>query len=91
MLHAMRALLYALTSGHGGQRLPGAGAACSPFRSIPPNDFEMEDISMTIINLKRYYPYITEDVTLEVSDEIAAEDADKGRVCHSINKEENTI
>ena len=27
---------------------------------------------MTIINLKRYYPYMTEDVTLEVSDEIAA-------------------
>ena len=27
---------------------------------------------MTIIHLKRYYPYMTEDVTLEVSDEIAA-------------------
>ena len=27
---------------------------------------------MTIIHLKRYYPYMTKDVTLEVSDEIAA-------------------
>ena len=27
---------------------------------------------MTTINLKRYYPYMTENVMLEVSDEIAA-------------------
>jgi hypothetical protein len=27
---------------------------------------------MTTINLKRYYPYMTESMTMEVSDEIAA-------------------
>ena len=27
---------------------------------------------MTTINLKRYYPYVTDNVVLEVSDEIAA-------------------
>lgn len=66
---------------------PVPGAACSPFQSVPPNDFEMEDIAMTIINLKRYYPYMTEDVTLEVSDEIAAALSMGGRLCDSYKRQ----
>lgn len=66
---------------------PVPGAACSPFQSVPPNDFEMEDISMTIINLKRYYPYMTEDMTLEVSDEIAAALSMGGRLCDSYKRQ----
>ena len=36
---------------------------------------------MTTINLKRYYPYMTENVMLEVSDEIAATLSMGGRLC----------
>ena len=42
---------------------------------------------MTIINLKRYYPYMTEDVTLEVSDEIAAALSMGGRLCDSYKRQ----
>ena len=42
---------------------------------------------MTIINLKRYYPYMTEDVTLEVSDEIAATLSMGGRLCDSYKRQ----
>ena len=66
---------------------PVPGAACSPFQSAPTNNFEMEDIAMTIINLKRYYPYMTEDVTLEVSDEIAAALSMGGRLCDSYKRQ----
>ena len=38
---------------------------------------------MTTINLKRYYPYMTENVMLEVSDEIAAALSMGGRLCDS--------
>ena len=42
---------------------------------------------MTTINLKRYYPYMTESMTMEVSDEIAAaEGVGKSRVCCSIER-----
>ena len=40
---------------------------------------------MTTINLKRYYPYMTENVMLEVSDEIAAALSMGGRLCDSYN------
>ena len=66
---------------------PVPGAACSPFQSAPTNNFEMEDIAMTIINLKRYYPYMTEDVTLEVSDEIAAALSMGGCLCDSYKRQ----
>ena len=36
---------------------------------------------MTTINLKRYYPYMTENVMLEVSDGIAATLSMGGRLC----------
>ena len=42
----------------------------------------MEDNFMTTINLKRYYPYMTENMTMEVSDEIAAVLSLCGQVCH---------
>ena len=42
---------------------------------------------MTIIHLKRYYPYMTEDVTLEVSDEIAAALSMGGRLCDSYKRQ----
>lgn len=38
---------------------------------------------MTIIKLKRYYLYLTENITLEVSDEIAAVLSTGGRLCDS--------
>lgn len=42
---------------------------------------------MTTINLKRYYPYMTENVMLEVSDEIAAaEGVGRSRICCSIER-----
>ena len=89
-LYAVRALLYILplASGHGGQRLPGAGGrlfSISIRTHQPP--FEMEDIAMTIINLKWYYPYMTENVMLEVSDEIAAALSMGGRLCDSYKRQ----
>ena len=41
---------------------------------------------MTTINLKRYYPYMTENVMLEVSDEIAATLSMGGRLCDSYKR-----
>lgn len=38
---------------------------------------------MTTIKLKRYYPYLTENITLEVSDEIAVVLPTGGRLCDS--------
>lgn len=38
---------------------------------------------MTIIHLKRYYKHLTEDITLEVPDEIAATLSLGGRTCES--------
>ena len=42
---------------------------------------------MPTINLKRYYPYMTEDVMLEVSDEIAAALSMGGRLCDSYKRQ----
>lgn len=42
---------------------------------------------MTTINLKRYYPYMTENVMLEVSDEIAAALSMGGRLCDSYKRQ----
>ena len=42
---------------------------------------------MTTINLKRYYPYMTENVMLEVSDEIAATLSMGGRLCDSYKRQ----
>ena len=68
-----------------GSKVPGA--ACSPFQSTPTKDFEMEDNSMTTINLKRYYPYMTENMTMEVSNEIAAVLSMGGRLCDSYKRQ----
>ncbi len=38
---------------------------------------------MTTIKLKRYYPYLTENITLEVSNEIAVVLSTGGRLCDS--------
>ena len=43
---------------------------------------------MTTINLKRYYPYMTENVMLEVSDEIAATLSMGGRLCGQLQATE---
>ena len=53
-----------------GSKVPGA--ACSPFQSALTNHLLKWRTIMTTINLKRYYPYVTDNVVLEVSDEIAA-------------------
>jgi RNA polymerase sigma-70 factor (ECF subfamily) len=66
---------------------PVSWAACSPFRSAPTKEFEMEDNFMTTINLKRYYPYMTENMTMEVSDEIAAVLSMGGRLCDSYKRQ----
>ena len=42
---------------------------------------------MTTINLKRYYPYMTENMMLEVSDEIAAALSMGGRLCDSYKRQ----
>ena len=42
---------------------------------------------MTTINLKRYYPYMTESMTMEVSDEIAAILSMGGRLCDSYKRQ----
>ena len=42
---------------------------------------------MTTINLKRYYPYMTENMTMEVSDEIAAVLSMGGRLCDSYKRQ----
>ena len=42
---------------------------------------------MTTINLKRYYPYMNENVVLEVSDEIAAALSMGGRLCDSYKRQ----
>ena len=42
---------------------------------------------MTTINLKRCYPYMTENVMLEVSDEIAAALSMGGRLCDSYKRQ----
>jgi RNA polymerase sigma-70 factor (ECF subfamily) len=47
----------------------------------------MEDNFMTTINLKRYYPYMTENMTMEVSDEIAAILSMGGRLCDSYKRQ----
>ena len=52
-----------------GSKVPGA--ACSPFQSALTNHLLKWRTIMTTINLKRYYPYMTENMMLEVSDEIA--------------------
>ena len=41
---------------------------------------------MTTIKLKRYYPYLTENITLEVSNEIAAVLSTRGRQCDSYKR-----
>lgn len=41
---------------------------------------------MTTIKLKRYYPYLTENITLEVSDEIAVVLSTGGRLCDSYKR-----
>ena len=41
---------------------------------------------MTTIKLKRYYPYLTENITLEVSDEIAVVLSTGGRQCDSYKR-----
>lgn len=42
---------------------------------------------LAVINLKRYYPYMTENVMLEVSDEIAAALSMGGRLCDSYKRQ----
>ena len=56
-----------------GSKVPGA--AYSPFQSALTNHLLKWRTIMTTINLKRYYPYVTENVVLEVSDEIATANA----------------
>ena len=46
---------------------------------------------MTTINLKRYYPYVTENVMLEVSDEIAAALSMGGRLCDSYKRQKRRV
>ena len=46
-----------------GSKVPGA--ACSPFQSALTNHLLKWRTIMTTINLKRYYPYMTENVMLE--------------------------
>ncbi|MCI8951259.1 MAG: hypothetical protein HFH35_15845 [Eubacterium sp.] len=41
---------------------------------------------MTTIKLKCYYPYLTENITLEVSDEIAVVLSTGGRLCDSYKR-----
>ena len=41
---------------------------------------------MTIIKLNRYYPHLTENITLEVSDEIAVVLSTGGRQCDSYKR-----
>lgn len=41
---------------------------------------------MTTIKLKRYYPYLSENITLEVSDEIAVVLSTGGRLCDSYKR-----
>ena len=41
---------------------------------------------MTTIKLKRYYPHLTENITLEVSDEIAVVLSTGGRQCDSYKR-----
>lgn len=51
---------------------PVSQSTCSPFQSALTNYLLKWRTIMTTINLKRYYPYVTDNVVLEVSDEIAA-------------------
>lgn len=46
---------------------------------------------MTTINLKRYYPYMTESMTMEVSDEIAAILSMGGRLCDSYKRQKRVL
>ncbi len=41
---------------------------------------------MTIIKLKKYYPYLSENITLEVSDEIAVTLSIGGNCCDSYKR-----
>ena len=41
---------------------------------------------MTTIKLNRYYPQLTDSITLEVSDEIAIALSTGGRMCDSIRR-----
>ena len=68
-----------------GSKVPGA--ACSPFQSALTNHLLKWRTIMTTINLKRYYPYMTENVMLEVSDEIAAALSMGGRLCDSYKRQ----
>ena len=68
-----------------GSKVPGA--ACSPFQSALTNHLLKWRTIMTTINLKRYYPYMTENVMLEVSDEIAATLSMGGRLCDSYKRQ----
>ena len=83
----MRAFIYAPASGHGGRGSKVPGAACSPFQSALTNHLLKWRTIMTTINLKRYYPYMTENVMLEVSDEIAAALSMGGRLCDSYKRQ----
>ena len=68
-----------------GSKVPRA--ACSPFQSALTNHLLKWRTIMTTINLKRYYPYMTENVMLEVSDEIAATLSMGGRLCDSYKRQ----
>ena len=68
-----------------GSKVPRA--ACSPFQSALTNHLLKWRTIMTTINLKRYYPYMTENVMLEVSDEIAAALSMGGRLCDSYKRQ----
>ena len=58
-----------------------------PFQSALTNHLLKWRTIMTTINLKRYYPYMTENVMLEVSDEIAATLSMGGRLCDSYKRQ----
>jgi len=53
-------------------------SSCSPA--------ENEEVHMTIIKLKKYYPYLSENITLEVSDEIAVTLSIGGCQCDSYKR-----
>ena len=81
--HDVRCLLLVTVAR--GSKVPGA--ACSPFQSALTNHLLKWRTIMTTINLKRYYPYMTENVMLEVSDEIAAALSMGGRLCDSYKRQ----
>ncbi|MFR1475075.1 MAG: sigma-70 family RNA polymerase sigma factor [Hydrogeniiclostridium mannosilyticum] len=66
---------------------PVSQSTCSPFQSALTNYLLKWRTIMTTINLKRYYPYVTDNVVLEVSDEIAAALSMGGRLCDSYKRQ----